>query len=308
MKVISLLLFRIRTAFQKATYVVLLTFSTALAGWYQKHMLNYEERFAIKSLRHGWEDVMLKKMKHWCNLKNFRRELIIDEYKAGNNVVYQMLKELNKQGKGLEDHFTNIEIELLMLNRRYFGMDEEMNFFKRFLLNSPVKHKKELIKIFYMRSHLGEPNLLLATQLVDMFSDDYEFIAYLAKNRDSHRSLHSKFIAETLLLQGSVTRCGNITKARQELKDYVLEVGFGKCDLKRFGYNQLLAELREHLYDTDNIAAWEKYLFDHADVYIIRDMIAIHGIHSEEGIQRLLEKNDGMLIEAYNHYKKNHKP
>lgn len=308
MKVISLLLFRIQTAFQLATYVVLSLFSSALASRYQKHILNCEERFAIKSLRHGWEDVMLKKMKHWCTLKNFRRELIIDEYKAGNNVVYQMLKELYKQGKGLEDHFTNIEIELLMLNRRYFGMNEDMNFFKKFLLYSLVKHKKELLKIFYMRSHLGEPDFVLATYLMDMFSDDYEFIAYLAKNRDSHRVLHDKFIAETLLLQGSVSRCSNITKAKRELKDYVLEVGFGKCNLNRFGYNQLLAELREHLFDTDNIAVWEKYLFDHADVYNLRDMIAIHGIHSEEGIQRLLEKNDSMLIEAYNHYKKNHKP
>ena len=307
MKILSLLFFRIRTAFQFATYVVLSSVNEGLAENFKRHMTKYEERFAIKAVQNGWENLVLKEMHNWCTLKNFRREVFIDEYRTGNDVVYKMLWELNKHGKGLEDHLTNVEIECLALNRRYFGMDSDMNFFKEFLLNSSIKNKKEIIKLFYMRSHLGEPDFNLAKQLVDMFSDDYEFISYLAKRADSNKVLHNKFIAETLLLQGSVAKSADIAKAREELKDYVLAVGISHCNLELFGYNHLLAELRGHLYVSDEVALWEKYLFEFADTYVTRDMITMYGIHSDEGVQKLLEKNDGMLIEAYNTYKKNHK-
>ena len=303
MKTIILLVFRIRASFQLATYAVLSSLSENLADRFKRHMRHYEERFAIKSLRNGWTDIMLKEMHCWCGLHAFRRELIISEHLVGPEVVVKMLQELDRKEGGIANFLSRGEIARIALCRRFSGVEaDELYSFKKLLLTSSVSHKKDLIKIFYKRSGQGEPNWELARYLMDIFCDDYNFIAWLAKN-GSHAVLQMQFITKTLLMQNDTRIIGNISKVREELKDFVLSVGLTGGVIHTFDYYTRLIELRQYLYNKKDIAEWEKYLLEKADNRIIREQILQHGLHSDKAVQLLFEQNNPELIDAYNIYK-----
>lgn len=179
MEKLILCAFNLRVFLQQVICFVISFIYEDLGNVYRRHICKTCEKFGIKAIRKKRYLILSEKMRDFCKFPDFRRELILSELPS--SFVVDMVHIAIEESCLLQS-----DIELIAVNRNFSETEaERLQKFKYKLLLYDFKNKKEIIKIFYKNSDFGEKDDAISQKLIEIFSDDLDFICWLASKGSS---------------------------------------------------------------------------------------------------------------------------